>query len=173
MDPLKFSRRWFFQVGAAAMLVLGVTAAANADVIVSPVVAWPVKNNLWLLVWATAVGVIEAPLVWTITRSSWGRCAGFSLMANFLSGLVGWSWPIDAIQGSLWDSWKYGGPAAPAEFATLLLMCWVFSLLVETPFLYMSCERKPGRVRLAVSASVAAQSASYAILAPIAWWLGS
>jgi len=159
--------RWHLSTAAGITALAAFPLTVIANPLVSPIIAWPVNDDRWLLVWGTAVGLIEAPIVRAVTRAPWVRCVPFLLVGNFLSGLVGWWRPMHSLHGFVWDQLERGMPMGVAHVVSLMLTCWAVALLVETPFIWAACERKSGRAKQAILGSLAAQTASYATLAPI------
>lgn len=153
---------------AAAMIALAATPmTVMANPLVSPIIPWPVSDDRWLFAWGAGVGLIEAPIVRAVTRASWARCLVFGLVANFLSSLVGWWRPMHTLHGFVWSQLDRGMPMDAAQLVSLLLTCWAVALIVETPLVWAACGCKRGLVKRAILGSLAAQTVSYAILAPI------
>lgn len=150
-------------------------SVAYANPIVSPVLPWPIEDDRWLLAWGAAVGLIEAPIVHHLGKARWVRCVSLMLLANLLSSLFGWVWPLRGLLHTLhfkvWDAAGYWMSVNTAAILSLLVVCWTVAILVEIPFVYVALERQPRRLRRAIVCSIVAQTVSYALIAPLAWWI--
>lgn len=156
------SHRWLSPLAFAIMCILPLSAQANSG---TPLM---LATGLHLVFGNLLIGTLEGVLLAFVFKQSYVKCAGWMILANYISALVGY-YGLDVFLQSGIDLHLYNVERWQWVMAGV---SYVLTLVLEWPFVAFCLRRKPAWFKQSLMGTLLTQTTSYLLL--FGWyWLAS
>ncbi len=167
--------KWLFKSILTGGTILGTASYALADSGTALM-----RIDVYKLLWGNfIIAWIEALIIYLIFRK---KCSSlkfrriwlFMIAANYLSMIVGRWMLLD-----YFAQWITGRLAVDSALyilrgfiISLFAASFIVTLILEWPFCLLAVRKVPGKFKASLTALFASQTATYALMVPVALWLG-